>query len=125
MGFKDFIMSAISDITNAISELQEELENGAVVSPRLDKPNSQSVRSCEVNRIEFDVAIATEKKNDENQKFSLTLFSVPVGIGGKRNWEDSNRYETVSRLKFSIPLIYPTVNREITRKMINKKELNE
>lgn len=43
MTFKDFIISAIYDITNAIDELQNNMKNGAVVSPSLDKTNSKSI----------------------------------------------------------------------------------
>ena len=33
MELKEFIKTAIADITSAVSELQEELKNGAIVSP--------------------------------------------------------------------------------------------
>ena len=118
MTFKDFIISAIYDITNAIDELQNNMKNGAVVSPSLDKTNSKSIGYNEVNRIEFDVAVATEQTGDEKKKFGITMFALPVGGGGE--WEDSHKFETVSRLKFSIPLIYPSVSREETRKLVNR-----
>ena len=38
MELKDFIKTALSDITNAVSELQAELHNGAIVSPSVPNP---------------------------------------------------------------------------------------
>ncbi len=35
MELKEFVKTAISDITNAISELQKELDNGAIINPNL------------------------------------------------------------------------------------------
>lgn len=38
MELKEFIKTALSDITNAVSELQAELQNGAIVSPSVSIP---------------------------------------------------------------------------------------
>ena len=37
MELKDFIKAAITDITEAVSELQDELDNGTVVNPTLPR----------------------------------------------------------------------------------------
>ena len=66
MELKDFIKTAITDITEAVSELQSELENGAIVNPAL--PNAISTNTIAVdgsNRlistIDFDVALTVGK----------------------------------------------------------------
>ena len=63
MELKEFIKTAISDITNAVSELQSELQNGAIVSPSVsnsianvtvvDPQNKESNRP--ISKIDFDV----------------------------------------------------------------------
>ena len=65
MELKEFIKTAIADITGAVSELQNELDNGAIVSPSLPNPISNGTikdpDNNKVNRrisqIDFDVAI--------------------------------------------------------------------
>ena len=47
MELKEFIKTAISDITNAVSELQAELSNGAIVNPTL--PYSISLKTLVVD----------------------------------------------------------------------------
>lgn len=42
MELKEFIKTSLSDITNAVSELQAELQNGAIVSPSV--PDGRSGR---------------------------------------------------------------------------------
>ena len=65
MELKEFIKTAITDITEAVSELQAELENGAIVNPSLPSPiTNTTVIDPENNKInkpistiDFDVAI--------------------------------------------------------------------
>lgn len=42
MELKDFIKTALTDITNAVSELQMELANGAIVNPSMPDPISNA-----------------------------------------------------------------------------------
>ena len=42
MELKDFIKTAITDITEAVSELQEELKNGMIVNPSIPNPISNA-----------------------------------------------------------------------------------
>lgn len=43
MELKEFIKTALTDITDAVSELQAELQNGAIVSPSLPKDNERAI----------------------------------------------------------------------------------
>jgi F0F1-type ATP synthase membrane subunit b/b' len=61
MELKEFVKTAITDITEAVSELQSELGNGAIVNPAL--PHSISNGSVDVvsgnqpiQKMEFDGA---------------------------------------------------------------------
>lgn len=64
MELKEFIKTAITDNTCTVSELQNELKNGAIVSPSLPNsiPNATIIgpNNVKVNRritqIDFDVA---------------------------------------------------------------------
>lgn len=117
MELKEFIKTAITDITSAISELQSELKNGAIVNPSL--PNSISTKTLTVNdeiipieRLNFDVAVtATETTGIGGEaKAGISIFGVKAGT------ESNSKTENVSRLTFSVPIAYPSA------KVKSKKE---
>ena len=111
MELKDFIKTAITDITEAVSELQEELKNGTIVNPSLTQGEhgkslvvDNEVRMME--RLNFDIAVtATEATGlNANAKAGISVFGAKVGA------ENNERTENVSRLTFSLPLVLPTTH---------------
>ena len=62
MELKDFIKTAISDITNAVSELQSELKNGAVINPSMS-----NTASC---LIHFDLSVESSKEGSADIKIA-------------------------------------------------------
>lgn len=111
MDLKEFIKTAITDITEAVSELQEELKNGTIVNPSLTQGEhgkslvvENEVRMME--RLNFDIAVtATEATElNGNAKAGISVFGAKVGA------ENKERTENVSRLTFSLPLVLPTTH---------------
>lgn len=122
MELKEFIKTAISDITGAVSELQTELDNGAIVNPTL--PRGQHGTHLLVNnevriieRLNFDIAVtATEKSEiNGNAKAGITVFGAKVGA------ENTEKMENVSRLTFSIPVILPSTHVKTPKEIIAEK----
>lgn len=113
MELKEFIKTAISDITDAVNELQEELSNGAIVSPSLPNPISNGTvidpENDRINRpiskIDFDVAITVgdTSATGAGVKAGIQIFSAKIG------GESQTHTENVSRMTFSIPVVLPTV----------------
>ena len=111
MELKEFIKTAITDITEAVSELQDELKNGTIVNPSLTQGEhgkslvvDNEVRMME--RLNFDIAVtATEATElNGNAKAGISVFGAKVGA------ENKERTENVSRLTFSLPLVLPTTH---------------
>ena len=111
MELKEFIKTAITDITEAVIELQEELKNGTIVNPSLTQGEhgkslvvDNEVRMME--RLNFDIAVtATEATElNGNAKAGISVFGAKVGA------ENKERTENVSRLTFSLPLVLPTTH---------------
>lgn len=111
MELKEFVKTAIRDITNAVSELQSEITNGAIVNPTL--PNSVASKTLlvdnEIRPIEhlaFDVAVtATEASGiDGTAKAGISIFGAKIGS------ESSAKTENASRISFSIPLVLPATH---------------
>ena len=136
MELKDFIKGVISDITNAVKECQEELDNGAIVSP----VNGKSVEVAhtvqgdkKISYVDFELAVTASSETSANgeRKGGIEVKSSFLGfqIGGKiddRVTNESNKQinENISKIKFSIPIIYPTVNVQ-TRNMRPKANLQK
>lgn len=109
MELKEFIKAAITDITEAVSELQEGLDNGAIINPTL--PCGTSSKSVLVDnkvrvieRLNFDVAVTASEATEieGGAKAGISIFGAKVGT------ETNAKTENVSRLTFSIPVVLPS-----------------
>lgn len=111
MELKEFIKTAITDITEAVSELQEELKNGTIVNPSLAQGEHGKTLLVDnevrmMVRLNFDIAVtATEATGlNGNAKAGISVFGAKVGA------ENKEKTENVSRLTFSLPLVLPTTH---------------
>lgn len=110
MELKEFIKTAITDITDAVSELQTGLGNGAIVNPALPHPISNGsidagAGNQPIQKIEFDVALTTSEAAsvDGNAKGGITIFSAKVETSQQA------QSQNVSRLTFTVPVVLPAV----------------
>lgn len=109
MELKEFIKTAIRDITEAVCELQDELSNGAIVNPALSHPISNGsidvgAGNQPIQKLGFDVALTTSEATaiDGGAKGGITILSAKV--------ETSQQVQSqnASRLTFTIPVVLPT-----------------
>lgn len=108
MELKEFIKTAISDITGAISELQTELKNGTIVNPALEKAfDNTSIRINnklrKIEKLDFDVAVTISETTGIGGAMKAGI-SI---LGAKLGTEQSASSQNVSRLTFSIPVLFP------------------
>lgn len=107
MELKEFIKTALTDITDAVSELQEELTNGAIVSPSLPEVNDRTIaidnKNVILTQVAFDVAITAGGTDmiKGGAKGGLHVFSAAV------DGSNEKRTENVSHVSFSIPIVLP------------------
>lgn len=125
MELKDFIKTAIADITGAISELQSELQNGAIVSPSM--PHAISTKTIEmdgsnrlISNIDFDVALTIDNTDtvSGHAKTGIQIFSA------KLSGDNQSHTENMSRLTFSVPIVYPTIKVKTDGERIQEKSLS-
>lgn len=104
MELKEFVKTAITDITEAVIELQSELGNGAIVNPAL--PHSISNGSVDVGsgnqpiqKMEFDGALTTMEATaiDGGAKGGIAIFATKLGTS------QHAQAQNVSRLTFHQP----------------------
>ena len=111
MELKEFIKTAISDITNAVSELQKELDNGAIVSPSRHIPiKDKTIREGNyhkfVSDIDFDVAITISNVDSIHGQAKAGIQILSAKING----DNESKTENASRMTFSVPVIFPTLD---------------
>lgn len=107
MELKEFIKTALTDITNAVSELQGELTNGAIVSPSLPENGEKTIvidnKNVILTQVAFDVAITAGGTDTikGGAKGGLHVFSAKV------DGSNEEHTENVSHVSFSIPIVLP------------------
>ncbi len=125
MELKDFIKETVKDITDAINEINEELDtHGTVANPRAvqtvrgesreniygymlnegESKTKNSRRPRPVHLISFDVAVSSTEKKDGKEGIGVNVAGIRLGKDGTKEEKDSMN----SRLKFSIPIALPT-----------------
>ena len=126
MELKEFVKTAIQDITNAVSELQSELKNGSIVSPSMPSaianstvmdPDNGSINR-KISNIDFDVALTVGDSGtiESGGKVGIQIFSAKIGGENKSHTED------VSRITFSIPVVLPTAHVKSKQENFTKKQ---
>ena len=112
MELKDFIKGVLSDITDAIKESQAELTNGAIINPtatsNIDNMIEIGEERYRLHEVLFDVSVVAAETETSAKSGGI---NVKIASGGGSN-ENSHKEEHVSRIKFSIPLVYPSVHVE-------------
>ena len=108
MELKDFIKGVIFDITNAVKECQQELNNGAIIAPTGNWNNKNHIQSKElsaltVSDIDFEVSVSVGSSNEIAGKSTVLSAIVARSIGSGNTTKDEN----VSKVRFSIPVVLP------------------
>ena len=113
MELKDFIKNVLVDISTAIEESQDVLSQKACVAPLVTGGNCTSgIRTsngyAKISDIDFDVAVTTESKDGTSSeaKGGIKVLDV-INLGGGAKDERHNLSQSVSRVRFSIPIVYP------------------
>jgi len=123
MDLKEFVKESIVQIAQGIEDANEELMNSsAMVNPinitansgsaqayaRTKRPSEQNLGARIVEKVQFDVAVVAETGEEGTVGAKLSIASI--GIGAKAKTENTNKSE--SRIKFSIPVVYPGFNNQ-------------
>lgn len=110
MELKEFIVNALSDITEAIKECQQNVGNGAIFAPtntkadnRINTPNGELT----VSEVAFDVAVTASSENTDGVSGGGGISVLSLNFGLKGSNEDKTMESTISRIRFAIPLVYP------------------
>ena len=113
MNLEEFIAQSLSQIAKGIEKANEELENSqALVSPQDVKDvTKQSAygsikvddKWLKVHEIQFDVGVTAVEGSEIGGNLGITVGGFSIGGNGKENQANTS----VSRIKFSVPMLLP------------------
>lgn len=114
MDLKDFIVSAITDISSAITEADQIIESsGGLVNPGghdvkvegqgRPLPSDASTFVAPRTTLSFDVAVSAESSKSGGGSAKASIYVVKASLGG----DAEARNSTVSRLTFSLDVVLP------------------
>jgi hypothetical protein len=122
MELKEFIKTAIADITAAINESQEELNaQKAYINPILTNRTGEYVIIDKhyhvITHLNFDLAVTTTEAANigGNVGGSIKIISAKLGT------EQQSTVEHASRLTFELPIVLPSYIYETPQDIFEKK----
>ncbi len=127
---KDFVKATLLDIVSAVKETQQEAPDGAIIAPTVtniaQEDNfinwSANYGRSVVSYVEFDVAVSASSKSIRNNDKAVGIQVVEsvFGFSNKDHKSQSDSTENTSRIKFSIPLVYPQKVPQLEQLMKNQ-----
>ncbi|SRR6266480_2435231 len=111
MKLKDFVAETLKEIIDGVIEARDyyATKGGSVNSPNIVYKMSAASQLMDqesgqiAQMIEFDVAVTAAEGTET--KGGIGVFVGPIGLGSQGKSDSSNT--SVSRIKFSIPVLLP------------------
>lgn len=113
MELKDFIKTAIKDITEAVRDVEDELSQDVLIRvhtnmeyngfPSVSYKSVTHEKQAPMTVVGFRVRVRAEDKTSTDGKVSANVLNV---IGGGINGESTQSSETTQELSFSIPIVW-------------------
>ena len=112
MELKDFIKTALTDIVEAVKEVQDSVKDIATIAPYTGGNAVTHIKTpdgyAEISNIDFDVAVTTETTEGTSSDIKGGIAVAGIfNIGGNGNEAAEEKYQNVSRIKFTIPVLLP------------------
>ncbi|MGF1894043.1 hypothetical protein L4D18_21725 [Vibrio campbellii] len=110
MELREFISSALNEIVMGIKDSQDKLSSeGIVICPKNVKDGAANLNDRfssihQVSEVDFDVSVTVEDATTSSANAGAQVLSV-FSLGMKRC--DTDKSVEVSRVKFSVPIVYP------------------
>jgi hypothetical protein len=109
MDVQDFIEKTLTQVVNGVNKAKVNIKpSGALISSKDVRPLREGTTYNTstgnlVNLVEFDIAVTVNEKDTDGANAGIKI--VGLSIGGGLQKESLN--QTVSRIKFSVPLTFP------------------
>lgn len=115
MELKDFVKTALIQLTEAVSEAQEATrETGALINPGISRETAISGTQMyntaarhdptehPIQMVEFDAAVTVTETGEADVGARISILGAVIGAGGAAGSESTS----VSRIKFTVPVVF-------------------
>ena len=112
MELREFVSNVISDVTGAIQDCQNGNGTSAVISPlNINQGDFIVTPQCRytVSHIDFEVCVSAETGNTTDGETRGMITVLSAVIGAKVGTSFTGKDENITKVRFSIPLVYPSV----------------
>lgn len=112
MELREFVSNVISDVTGAIQDCQNGNGTSAVISPlNINQGDFIVTPQCRytVSHIDFEVCVSAETGNTTDGETRGVITVLSAVIGAKVGTSFTGKDENITKVRFSIPLVYPSV----------------
>lgn len=131
MDLKDYVKEVISQISEAVVEINTELgDSNITVSKPIVNPSFREIQDfkghllcvlskteynsgtskitsmCKITDVDFDVTLSATSKSEKGGKLGISV----IGVGASSGDESS----ATNRVKFTLPVLFPSVLKEIS-----------
>lgn len=113
MDVEQFVAETLKQICRGVASAQSEVADTGkgVISPSVVQADIATAfralthpkTHTPIKEVEFDLAVTVTEASGSEGKLSLSVFPIKAGIGG----ESSKAMESVSRVKFVVPIALP------------------
>ena len=107
IALKDFVSNSLTEILDGIVDAQKKAKKiNATVIPKRQQYSKEQLRKegyDRVKEIEFDIAVSA--KSGTKTKGGIGVVAAVFSVGANRTSNFTN--STVSRLRFSVPVLLP------------------
>lgn len=109
MELKEFIKIALIEISAALKETSDDAdERGLIINPEVshhknDRILTQNGINYSIYDIDFDIAITSEDRQASTKQGGGNIKVISAKVDSM----DSKNNSNISRIKFSVPVVYP------------------
>lgn len=104
MELQTFIETTIKEISAAINMSSQEIINQSI---------GGGISDFSIMNVEFDIAVSASSESESQAGGKVTVFEV-IRVGGKAS--DKEASQSISRIKFTVPLRLKTLGERPTYK---------
>lgn len=110
MNVKDFIEKTLTQVVEGVNNAKSNIkDSGAVISSKNVRPLREGTTYNTstgdlVNLVEFDIAVTINEKDTDGVNAGIKVVGLSLGGGLEKEIQN----QTVSRIKFSVPLTFPS-----------------
>lgn len=117
MDIKEFVAGALTQLVQGLNDAQGEImKAGGSVNPPVLETDQRRLIFCNntesgktiIAEIEFDIALTVTQS--EGNKAAIGVFTALIGAGAQTQAESVG--QNTSRIKFSVPVLFPRPKRD-------------